>query len=353
MDTYLSRKLKVLSFISIIMVVYLHSYNLNTNLPAESLRIIGLNPNTFIQTFITQGITRIAVPLFFLISGYLFFYNFQQPTWQAFLVKMRKRIHTLVIPYLFWSGLSFLIFYILQNLPFSRPYFTLPSNIINNYTLFDLINRILFDPFAYQLWFIRDLMVYVLFTPVIYRLIYHLKIYSVMALFVCWVLNVNFLWISNQGIFFFMLGSYLAIHKFNLRRELSLNITSAIFVTWLIVIFCKTYIELAFPGPFIPYFSKAAILLGLTAIWHIYDWTLSGSEILLRYSNYTFFIYAMHEPALVITRKLTLKFLGVSHGTLLTAYLLAPIFVICLVMIIGRSFKRLSPTGYSIIVGGR
>lgn len=107
MNTYLSEKLKVISFIAMILVVLLHSYNLIVRLKTGTV-VLDRGYNFFIQEFISQGITRIAVPLFFAISGYLFFLNLSG-TWSEFKEKYRKRIKTLLLPYLFWSLWSLLV----------------------------------------------------------------------------------------------------------------------------------------------------------------------------------------------------------------------------------------------------
>ena len=71
MNTYLSYKLKVLSLIAIIFVVFIHA---NINIP-DSTNFLYEN-SAFLQYFISQGITRTAVPMFFIISGYLYFISF-------------------------------------------------------------------------------------------------------------------------------------------------------------------------------------------------------------------------------------------------------------------------------------
>ena len=65
MDRFLSTKLKALSFFSMIMVVFIHANNIE----------VSKGHNSFIQTFISDGISRVAVPLFFSVDSYLFFLN--------------------------------------------------------------------------------------------------------------------------------------------------------------------------------------------------------------------------------------------------------------------------------------
>lgn len=79
-----------MSFFSILLVIYIHSYYLEGN---------EFEMNKFIQLFWGQGICRIAVPLFFILSGYLFFCNIDegvQTVWR----KIKKRCKTLLLPYI-------------------------------------------------------------------------------------------------------------------------------------------------------------------------------------------------------------------------------------------------------------
>lgn len=98
MTAYMSDKLRVLSFLSIILVIYIHMfYTEGTDMP-------GLN---IVESFWGQGICLLAVPLFFVISGYLFFLrcpNGVNSMWP----KIRKRGKTLLMPYLLMNTVALL-----------------------------------------------------------------------------------------------------------------------------------------------------------------------------------------------------------------------------------------------------
>ena len=87
--------------------------------------------NIFIQNIISQGLARIAVPLFFIISAFFLFQNF---TISSYKNKLSKRVYTLLIPYLFWATLTVLIYFVLQSIPgvskffnaFTISFFTFP-----------------------------------------------------------------------------------------------------------------------------------------------------------------------------------------------------------------------------------
>jgi surface polysaccharide O-acyltransferase-like enzyme len=162
MNEYLSRKIKILSFIAIILVVLLHAYTVGDN----DVIMCDISYNSFIQYLFSQGVTRIAVPLFFLISGYLFFRNIPNAKFSDFIKKYKSRFHTLFIPFMFWSILS-LIFYILLSVIIN---IFIPSlhEFRSDIILIKIFQYIFITPIAFQLWFLRDLIVLVIVSPIIY-----------------------------------------------------------------------------------------------------------------------------------------------------------------------------------------
>lgn len=108
MTPFLSQKIKLLSLISIILVLYIHSGF--HDYPNE---IQGMPFNFKLQDFISGKIGRCAVPLFYAISGYLFFLNLNNKN--ILWAKIKKRIMTLVVPYII-AALFFPCFYIIVSL---------------------------------------------------------------------------------------------------------------------------------------------------------------------------------------------------------------------------------------------
>jgi len=74
MTDYLSQKIKYSSFVLMLMVVLLHCYNFSTKIGGHII-VLQKDVFWFIEQLLSNGLTRIAVPLFFIISGYLFVLN--------------------------------------------------------------------------------------------------------------------------------------------------------------------------------------------------------------------------------------------------------------------------------------
>lgn len=106
MSPYLSDKIKVISLIAITMVIYIHTYYTE-----------GENYTLFMSLqrfFGGVGLSGIANPLFYLISGYLFFININS-VYECF-PKIKKRFHTLFIPYILANTLAFILYAFLDGI---------------------------------------------------------------------------------------------------------------------------------------------------------------------------------------------------------------------------------------------
>ena len=98
----LSKTMTYLRFPLIIAVVFIHTQLGETIINGESVAeeskfII----HDILFHIITNELARIAVPLFFFISGFLFFYKTDSFTLEKYKNKLKKRFRTLLIPYFF------------------------------------------------------------------------------------------------------------------------------------------------------------------------------------------------------------------------------------------------------------
>ena len=117
--------------------------------------------------FFQEAIGRSAVPVFFVISGYMFFYKVENLTKDIYKSKLKRRVTSLLVPYLFWNSLA-LIEGCIKHLPALAGLF---PNIGNQPIDFFYCIKSFWCtpdgtcPIYYPFWYIRDLMVCALFTP--------------------------------------------------------------------------------------------------------------------------------------------------------------------------------------------
>lgn len=356
MNKYLSIKLKAISFFATFMVTYIHSSNVLVRFPSEYL-VSEKGYSYFIQEFISQGLTRVAVPLFFAISGYLFFLNIKGEPHEFFL-KIKKRAKTLVIPYLFWSLLSLLIFFILQSLPFSEKFFT--SKLVRDLSANELLSSVFLNPLSYPLWFIRDLIMLALVSPLIYLAVRYLKYLSILLLLPAWIFGFNFVIFFEEALFFFVCGSFLSIRK--VEKLIQTRFTKnpwIYFCLWLLIILAKTILVFTdLNNPILlNILLKLSILTGVFSLWIMYDYLFKATELAdFKYFgifSFSFFLYASHEPLLTIIKKVFFFTLETSEFTSLVIYLTAPLITIAICISIAYRLKKTRPGFYEIITGGR
>jgi surface polysaccharide O-acyltransferase-like enzyme len=215
-DDAISSRIEILRFPLIVGVVFIHSFSPPAHLAQGMIGIkISDALVDFVIFFISQGVARVAVPLFFLVSGYLFFLGGW--SWKKQGSKLKRRIHTLLIPLLFWSLLNLMVYAVGQSLPQTNIFFSnAPFPPVLYFSLINYV-RAIFGipsgyPFAVQFWFIRDLMALVVLAPAIYFVVRsRLGLFFLAALFCLWFAGK---WPppfpSAEASLFFSLGAYLS-----------------------------------------------------------------------------------------------------------------------------------------------
>ena len=105
----LSQVISWLRFPLILLVVFIHCPGLPDLcpwIPITSVHDCMLNIYNVSRSLVNPGLTRIAVPMFFIISGYLFFANIKTLDKEAYTRKISSRIKSLLLPYLAWNTLG-------------------------------------------------------------------------------------------------------------------------------------------------------------------------------------------------------------------------------------------------------
>lgn len=347
MTPYFSDKLRIVSFISVILVLYIHSDF--HDYPHE---ILGMPFNHYLQDFISKMIGRCAVPIFFAISGFLFLFHTEEGL-HSILMKIKKRIRTVLVPFIIASLIFPFIFITIS-------YFPNSGKFINNDIISCLdgkwileVIKILFvdsgtgEPLAFHLWFLRDLIGIVAISPVLYGMKKYLPVGFPSLL--CFVFAGLFPYTSFfTSIFWFVFGSECLARLSKIYHP---------FMLFLFLSCC--FAELLYPNDFWKYVKIPIILLGIITIWNIYDrvikkdFRLSHHHRFSVVCSFTFFIYLYHEPIINIIRKLLVLLFGKSSFVFATTYLLSPWITACLMLLVGHIFKRSCPQIYGVIVGGR
>ena len=351
-SNYLSDKIKTLSFILIILVLYIHS-GFHAN------EIDGMYWNNFIQEYISGKIGRLAVPLFFMISGYLFFTHIDNGI-MSIKRKIKSRIKTLLLPYIYGCLYFTAFVFALQFVPGINDHVNRGGLTVFNQPLLLVIKNVFWicngtnSPFAFHLWFLRDLIVVVALTPpILYYLLNFLKWWLIPVLLV-FTLIPTIPSSLFSSLFWFSLGAVFAVTKTNVDYKKSI-LGMVILFLYLLFSFLELFCGFIIPELVI----KLLVIFGIVGIWLSYDFIFSNNFLLKDTkwfsiaSGFTFFIYLFHEPTLNIVRKVIVIFLGKNSMGYLISYLLSPFIFVFTMLYIGLLLKRFIPKIYSNLVGGR
>lgn len=351
-----SLRLKLLRFPLIIGVVFIHAYG---NIAVFAGNEIGVNQTSFvadfIRNFISNGVARIAVPLFFLMSGYLFFIGFKWSI-QNYVTKIRSRIKTLIIPFVFWNIATLLIIALAQAIPATQIFFSGKNALIVNFSIFDYFNAIIGftrSPIAYQFWFIRDLIILVLFAPLINIINKSVPLPFICILLLYWLTDGSPLYVpSSEAILFFSIGAYLGSKNKSLFVFDNLG-----FIISLLYFIIVTVDVITINQSFNPYLHKIGIVFGILCALFLTGIIVNIEKmklLIVQLSSASFFVYAVHEPLLTILKKIAYKTIHpASSFSILCIYLFIPTITIILSLIVYRIISSISPKFVSIVTGGR
>ena len=217
-----SQKIKNMSIVCALFVVTIH-----VSWARESVCLTWL-----INELVAQGIARIAVPFFFVISGYFLAAHFDEEGWWSH--ETKKRVRSLVVPFFLWNILAFLMYLpqsLLKDYVEQEP---IGSYITQNW----LWTRVLgFDlsttPLDGPTWYMRCLFFFVLLSPLFKIGIRRLRIgWILFAFFVAriprfllndpesfWTGFFNLGGLSLGDIFYFFVGIYLRDFKIQIRSK--------------------------------------------------------------------------------------------------------------------------------------
>jgi len=355
MTDYLSRKIKIVSFISILCVVFQHAINFTGYIDPSSTYAGQINFNTVLQYIFGYGFARGAVAIFFILSGYLFFRNY---ILGKTVDKYTSRFRSLFIPYVLWGALSILFVMLLQS---TGAFSSLYTGVLSGKPFMEYLKIIANHGVAFQLWFLWDLMLYTLLAPLFYVVLKYTSVFLLIPLYILWMLQVPlppvFAFVYRGGLFY-LLGAYIAMYGVYIPKEKVKPIALISIIFWMVMLTIKTGI--AFGIILSPYLKLSqidnmAIIMGISTLWFGYDKIASSKlmDLFLLATPFTFFLYASHEPLLEIVKQFGVTVTGRSDVSLLLLYGGSIILVLFLTIGCGILLKKLTPKLYSLLTGGR
>ena len=290
----------------------------------------------FLKSFLASG----AVPLFFMLSGYLGARKINDRGVNIGSYAGEK-LRTLVIPFLFWNALVLSLVFLAKALGVdslfrsSGAYFDVEPTLSSMASAFFGIGR---SPIVYQFWFLRDLIVVSVVSFAVCRYLPRIPLLPWLLFFIPVPMA--------HSLGYFLLG-------YTLQPSLP---TSPYLVGQSLGSYCVAWILLGcwtlLMGTSIPYplqqIGSAAFIFFLTLLLS----RLALGQRLAVLGSSTFLIYAIHEPMQTIMAKIWLEQGWPLYGSLF-CFLLIPFVVFPTCILAYYFLRRLSPGLLPYMTGGR
>lgn len=303
--------------------------------------------------FFNRVLPSVTVPLFFFFSGFLFFYGkkFNRNVYQQ---KLRSRVWALLIPYLLWNVIAFFkesVTYpeILTWRRFILCFFSWCGKL----EMKSLIERAI-CPVDYPLWFIRDLMIVMFFTPIIYWAIQKNRVWVLICfglvcsgvyIFLedCWLRQLT------MAFFFFSWGAYFSINRLDFVKEFR-----KVFFFPIIYLFLLAG-NLLLMGETVVHslIDTATVLFGVVSIINMVSYVNSTpSPIWILLNKSCFFVFALHA-IIQVEVGLLLEPLASYNNISFFVFLMTPFATTIACILVYEIMKRFVPRLCYLLSGGR
>lgn len=332
MDLKTKNKITYVNFLLSSFIIFHHAYNVNVYDLSNTL--LGTIEKYLLSAF------EVAVPLFFIISGYLFFYNCDKTNIKN---KLKKRFKSLIVPYLLWNLIGYFYFQIVNLFPFIRDnYF----GVIENFSIIGMIKQCFIGDYNTVTWFLRALIIYTYITPIFYLLINKNKTLSYSVLIISFLLC----FISKDehiiNYCYYFLGVFFAINykDFFIKKH---NIKSNMLI-FLSLLFIFVYFDIIYTN------ILGRIIYGILSIslWFSLDFFKTLKQPKWFMYN-TFFFYCGHEMILEPIEKIFYLLIGNNIFGATLDFVIAPILTIICLSLICYFLNKYFPCIYRPLVGYR
>ncbi|MDO5425077.1 MAG: acyltransferase [Eubacteriales bacterium] len=338
-----SHKVTLVSFIMSIFVIYIHANNLAYyGIDANGNTIANLTVN-----ILGNFIGEIAVPFFFMMSGYwLFRMDVEKDDiWKCLGSRLRKKTKTLVIPYLLWNTFGMIFYMTITHIPFISSMMNNGDVISVNFS--NIFEGIFLHKYYFTFWYMQDLIVLTFVSPIFMFLLKKIRrgVFALIATFLLNLIDIDLVIFGTSSLWFFFSGAFMAVF---LKEKFEKRNNGWIYLGAFIVMGIPRYFETAIIGDICYLFSPMIL-------WKAFDALLPKRAIENTpywFENQSFFIYAAHVIPVTIIGHLFAK-MGGSVGWATISYLIAPWITLGLLFLGAKTLNIIMPGFYNLICGNR
>lgn len=352
MTERISKTITVSRFPLIFLIVLLHTIVLGQSYPHGIEIPVGKYALLDVVQFVSQReIGDLAVPAFFLVSGFLFFSGkkMDMEVWKG---KLKKRVHSLLIPYLIWNTL-FLLYYLFLSCFLDIDWGLSDYNLSQYVDLYLGFEK---SPILAPLWFIRDLMVLNILSYPFFFIVRKLRWLAIPLLVVPFLFaNVNaymYPYIGIRSVVPYYLGAWFAIHEkeFVLNNKNRLIALNGLFV---VLVICVSTFH--FSNISCRVLQQTEIVVGMFTLFSDFHFIYKYRDLKISksLSESSFFVFVAHMFIMNLPNKLWVLVFPVNGVSASLMQWLIPMVVSMFLCCTYYVLKQISPQMTYFLIGGR
>ncbi|AYG63795.1 acyltransferase (plasmid) [Rhizobium jaguaris] len=251
------------------------------------------------RVFLRDSLFRVGVPCLSAISGYLLFRHGEASL--DYGKTVRRKAKTVLLPFLVWNSAFFLLVLILQNRGIGDGYIPDLTDASPR-TLATLLFAVEGTPINLPLYFLRDLFVCILLSPLLAMLISRYPLPTLASLLLLAALPVSLgIVLRNSILFSFSFGIYLSLH----RIDLTIIDRYAVRVGAAFLVLAMAWATAAYiAGPDLPVWlvfgRDLMVLAGIPGFWALSAILIKSrlAQRLAETGGLSFWIFCAHYPLL-------------------------------------------------------
>lgn len=371
-DSIRRNTLDLLRFPLAIVVLSIHIFSTGgTTIQGVEYKYENFSVFLFLNYVLDAFLRGQSVPIYFFISGYVFFLN-TDLTIDKYKRKLHNRFKSLFIPYILWN-LIYLLFSLMLKYVFPSLFPGL-ANANVDFSLHAILDIFWYNtngviqysnpqgminntfPINLPLWFVRDLMIIVVITPFISKYIKLTRKYGIFLLgllwFICSYYPLGHFKQLSTALFFFSFGAYMSIFNKDMIIEFRkyFNVSTILYFSISVLHIIAAY---HYPQALLT-LKNINIIVGMFFAYNIASWLIETGKVKLNkfLASSSFFIYVSHGIICSLVIKSLLIIIKPEYNlSIILTYLGAVVLVTLLLLGAYYILKRYTPSLLGVLVG--
>ena len=290
---------------------------------------------------------QIAVPGFFVISGYQFYRDFD---WGKLKSKWQRRVKSLLVPYIVWNFLYYLSYVIASRIPAVGD---VVGKGVVEFSLAAMVDAVVAHTYNNVFWYLYQLLWLVVLAPVLYPLLKR-RWSGLLLLALFWILvrvNPNSFPVNPDALIYYGSGAMIALHCREAAEGAENGKRLAVGLLSLAAAAVIYYIGLwrAHTPSFV-----LCRLCAVVGLWLV----LPGKHLPAAkdFMKHNFFLYAVHFAFVRLINKGAAMLMAQAvpewYGPF-GLFLVMPLLVLLISTMIGKVLRRYVPGLWNLLTGGR